>query len=187
MNAVSFAVGTCKLGAVLVAITEQGICALWLGDSTERLLADLKREYPDAAFSDSASSALGLVSNYIAEPSVTPNIPLVLEGTEFQRRVWNRLTEIPAGSTLTYSELAESLGMPDGVRAVASACASNRIAVLIPCHRVVRKGGSLAGYRWGVERKLQLLLSEGAELSRSAGLSCYAGLRRSAEQLRLGE
>jgi AraC family transcriptional regulator of adaptative response/methylated-DNA-[protein]-cysteine methyltransferase len=158
---IRFATAPTSLGTVLVAAGEQGVHTVLLGDSgsaTERELRDL---YP-AAHVEHEPELRGVAAGILDGPSVD----LDMHGTEFQLEVWRKLLEIPRGQTRTYTQLAAELGRPRSVRAVAHACASNRIGVLVPCHRVVRTDGSLAGYRWGIERKRALLEAEGAELSR---------------------
>jgi len=161
---IRFALGQCSLGAVLVAATEKGICAIQFGDDPQRLLDGLQDRFPrarliggDTAFEALVARVVGLVER----PSEAISLPLDVRGTAFQQRVWKALRDIPAGTTLTYGELAERIGSPAAVRAVATACATNEIAVAIPCHRVIRKGGAMAGYRWGIERKQALLAREG--------------------------
>ena len=158
-----FAVGECSLGAILVAASAKGITAILLGDDAEALVHDLEDRFPNAtliggdrAFEDVMAKVVGLVD----APRSGFDLPLDLRGTAFQHRVWEALRAIPAGTTVTYSEIAERIGMPKAVRAVASACAANKIAIAIPCHRVVRNDGSLSGYRWGVERKRTLIARE---------------------------
>ena len=158
-----FAVGECSLGAILVAASAKGITAILLGDDAEALVHDLEDRFPNAtliggdrAFEDVMAKVVGLVD----APRSGFDLPLDLRGTAFQHRVWEALRAIPAGMTVTYSEIAERIGMPKAVRAVASACAANKIAIAIPCHRVVRNDGSLSGYRWGVERKRTLIARE---------------------------
>jgi AraC family transcriptional regulator of adaptative response/methylated-DNA-[protein]-cysteine methyltransferase len=160
---IRFAVGQCSLGSILVAATERGVCAISLGDDPEALCHELERRFPNArlvggdrAFEALVARVVGLVEN----PHSKVELPLDIRGTAFQERVWQALTKIPVGKTATYSELARSLGSPASVRAVARACAQNALAVAIPCHRVVRKDGDLAGYRWGIERKRALLARE---------------------------
>lgn len=155
-----FAVGECSLGSILVAASDKGIAAILFGDEPETLVHDLEDRFPNAnlvggdrAFEDVMAKVVGLVE----APEVGLDLPLDVRGTAFQHRVWRALREIPVGTTATYSEIAEKIGMPKAVRAVAAACAANKIAVAIPCHRVVRNDGSLSGYRWGVERKRKLL------------------------------
>jgi AraC family transcriptional regulator of adaptative response/methylated-DNA-[protein]-cysteine methyltransferase len=160
---IRFAVGECSLGSILVAASARGVCAVLLGDDPERLVRDLERRFPRAAliggdrdFESVVANVVGLVES----PRTKTQLPLDVRGTAFQQRVWTALRAIPPGRTVTYSELAQSIGAPSSVRAVARACASNAIAVAIPCHRVVRRDGDLAGYRWGVERKKTLLARE---------------------------
>jgi AraC family transcriptional regulator of adaptative response/methylated-DNA-[protein]-cysteine methyltransferase len=157
---IRFAVGECSLGAILVAATARGVCAVLLGDSSEELLHDLERRFPradlvggDAGFEQLVAKVVGLVEN----PRLGLELPLDIRGTAFQRRVWEALREIPVGSTRSYADIAASIGLPRTVRAVAQACAANPLAVAIPCHRVVRSDGDLSGYRWGIERKRALL------------------------------
>lgn len=161
---IHFAVGTCSLGHVLVAQSEKGICALLLGDDPQVLLVDLQERFPhaeliggDQAFEQTVAQVIALVD----EPGSGFDLPLDIRGTAFQQRVWQVLQQIPAGETISYSELAQRVGAPRAVRAVASACAANALAVVIPCHRVVRSDGGLSGYRWGLERK-QILINKEA-------------------------
>lgn len=161
--AVRFAVGQCSLGAILVAQSQRGICAILLGDDPDRLVRDLQDQFPkaDIVGGDEAFEALiALVVGFVETPAVGLNLPLDVQGTAFQERVWRALREIPPGTTASYREIAERIGSPKAVRAVAQACAANPIAVAIPCHRVVRHDGALSGYRWGVERKRELLSRE---------------------------
>lgn len=158
-----FAVAGSNFGNVLVAMTQRGVCAILLGDEQEVLLQDLRRRFPKAALRAGDEAFMRCVEEvikFVETPSTRLQLPLDIQGTAFQQRVWLELTKIPAGTTASYSEIARSLGLPDGARAVANACAANSIAVAIPCHRVVRSGGDLAGYRWGVERKKELLRRE---------------------------
>jgi AraC family transcriptional regulator of adaptative response/methylated-DNA-[protein]-cysteine methyltransferase len=155
-----FAVGQCSLGSILVAASDKGIVAIFLGNNPEALVHELEDRFPkahliggDRSFEDVMAKVVGLVE----APETGLDLPLDVRGTAFQHRVWQALREIPAGTTATYTEIAERIGMPKAVRAVAAACAANKIAVAIPCHRVVRTDGSLSGYRWGVERKRALI------------------------------
>lgn len=157
------AVGESTLGAVLVAATERGVCAILLGHDGEMLLRELQDLFPnavivagDAGFRRWVGRAITMVN----EPEQAIDLPLDIRGTAFQQRVWDELRRIPAGTTTTYTSLAKKIGRPKAVRAVASACASNRIAIAIPCHRVIRLSGNPAGYRWGLERKKELLQRE---------------------------
>ncbi len=161
---IRFAIGQSSLGAVLVAASARGVCAILIDDDPEALIRDLERRFPkanligaDRDFEDLVARAVGLVER----PEVGLDLPLDLRGAAFQQRVWRALREIPAGETVSYAEIAARIGAPKAVRAVAGACAANRIAVAVPCHRVVRKDGDLSGYRWGVERKRELLRREG--------------------------
>jgi AraC family transcriptional regulator of adaptative response/methylated-DNA-[protein]-cysteine methyltransferase len=160
---IRFAIGHCSLGAILVAATEIGICAIELGDDAERLLQDFQSRFPQAEIvgDDPEFERLAALAICLADdPKRTPDLPLDIRGTAFQRRVWEELQRIPAGTTITYAELARRIGQPAAVRAVAGACAANKIALAIPCHRVVRTGGALSGYRWGIVRKRTLILRE---------------------------
>lgn len=160
---IHFAIGHCSLGAVLVARSARGICAILMGDEPEPLVRDLQDRFPKARLIGGDAGFEHLVAAVIAhveEPARGVDLPLDVRGTAFQQRVWQALRQIPPGTTTTYSELARNIGCPKAVRAVAGACAANALAVVIPCHRVVRTDGSLSGYRWGVERKRTLLKRE---------------------------
>jgi AraC family transcriptional regulator of adaptative response/methylated-DNA-[protein]-cysteine methyltransferase len=164
---IRFAVGQCSLGAILVAATEQGVCAITMGDDPEALVRDLQDRFPkaelgggDAAFDAWVAQVVGLVE----APGQGLTLPLDVRGTAFQQRVWQALRGIPAGETASYATIAARIGRPAAVRAVAQACGANPLAVAIPCHRVVRTDGALSGYRWGVERKAALLTRERASL-----------------------
>ena len=162
---IRFAVGECSLGSILVARSERGVCAILLGDDPDALLRELQDRFPRATLvgGDAEFEALvARVVGFIEAPRLGLDLPLDVRGTAFQQRVWRALREIPAGATVSYRELAERIGAPGSVRAVAGACAANPLAVAIPCHRVVRSDGGLAGYRWGVERKRALLQREAA-------------------------
>ena len=157
---IRFAIGQCSLGAILVAATAVGICAILMGDDAGQLARDLQDRFPaaelvgaDAGFEETVAKVVGLVE----APGIGFDLPLDVRGTVFQQRVWEALRQVPSGSTVSYAELAARIGMPSGARAVAGACAANPVAVAIPCHRVVRNDGALSGYRWGVERKRALL------------------------------
>jgi len=160
---IRFAVGQCSLGAILVAQSQRGICAILLGDDPDYLVRDLQDQFPRAELigcDREFEQLIAQVVGFIEAPSVGLHLPLDIRGTAFQERVWRALREIPPGTTATYTGIAAHIGSPRAVRAVARACATNRIAVAIPCHRVVRRDGSLAGYRWGVSRKRELLRRE---------------------------
>jgi AraC family transcriptional regulator of adaptative response/methylated-DNA-[protein]-cysteine methyltransferase len=158
--AIRFAVGQCSLGSILVAATEKGVCAISLGDDPEALVRDLQDRFANARliggdrdFEDLVAKVIG----FVEAPAQGCDLPLDLRGTAFQQRVWQALRKVPAGKTATYTEIARRIGSPNAVRAVAAACAGNPVAVAIPCHRVVRLDGNLAGYRWGIARKRTLL------------------------------
>ena len=162
-----FALGCSSLGKVLVAHGANGICAILLGDEPQRLIGDLGALFardrligaeasPDATLSSAVEAAVQAVE----APWRKFDPPLDIRGTEFQRRVWRELREIPAGTTTSYTEIARRIGAPKALRAVAGACAANVLAIAIPCHRVLRSNGSLSGYRWGMERKRQLIERE---------------------------
>jgi AraC family transcriptional regulator, regulatory protein of adaptative response / methylated-DNA-[protein]-cysteine methyltransferase len=154
-----------SLGMLLVAVTERGICGVSLGDAEESLVAALRAELPEAELVRTTDARDRLVDSVVAHVEGTTRgdeLPLDVRATAFQWQVWRALQRIPEGATRTYQEIARELGQPSAARAVARACASNRVAVLIPCHRVVRGDGGLGGYRWGVARKAALLAREGA-------------------------
>ncbi|WP_207207822.1 bifunctional DNA-binding transcriptional regulator/O6-methylguanine-DNA methyltransferase Ada [Methylibium sp. Pch-M] len=162
-TAIRFAIGQCSLGAILVAQSERGICAILLGDDPDALAHDLQDRFPqarliggEADFEDWVARVVG----FVEAPGLGLDLPLDVRGTAFQQRVWQALRDIPPGRTASYTEVAARIGAPTAVRAVAQACAANALAVAIPCHRVVRSDGALSGYRWGVERKRQLLALE---------------------------
>jgi AraC family transcriptional regulator of adaptative response/methylated-DNA-[protein]-cysteine methyltransferase len=160
---IRFAIGECSLGAILVAASEVGVCAILIGDDPDALARDLQDRFPraeliggDPGFEQLVAKVVGLVE----APGLGLDLPLDVRGTAFQQRVWQALRDIPAGRTVSYADLARRIGAPKSVRAVAQACGANALAVAIPCHRVVRNDGALAGYRWGVERKRALLERE---------------------------
>ena len=160
---IRFAVGECSLGSILVAQSDRGICAIFLGDDPDLLARALQDRFPqanliggDKQFEELVSKVVG----FVEAPAIGLDLPLDIQGTAFQQRVWLALQQIPAGSTISYKEVADRIGSPKAVRAVAQACAANSLAVAIPCHRVVRRGGELSGYRWGVDRKRTLLKRE---------------------------
>jgi AraC family transcriptional regulator, regulatory protein of adaptative response / methylated-DNA-[protein]-cysteine methyltransferase len=162
---IRFAVGECSLGSILVAATEKGVCTIHFGDDPDALVRDLQDHFPKAQLIGGDARFEQLVAQVVAfveAPAQALDLPLDVRGTAFQQRVWQALREIPVGSTATYAAIAERIGEPRAIRAVARACASNKIALAIPCHRVVRTDGALSGYRWGVERKRALLEREAA-------------------------
>jgi AraC family transcriptional regulator, regulatory protein of adaptative response / methylated-DNA-[protein]-cysteine methyltransferase len=160
---IRFAIGECSLGSILVARSDQGVCAVFLGDDPAALARELQDRFPranliggDAEFEKVVARVVG----FVEAPGRGLDLPLDVRGTAFQKRVWQALRRIPAGKTVSYTELAKRIGAPESVRAVAGACAANLLAVAIPCHRVVRNDGGLSGYRWGVERKRALIERE---------------------------
>jgi AraC family transcriptional regulator of adaptative response/methylated-DNA-[protein]-cysteine methyltransferase len=162
---IRFAAGRCSLGALVVARSGLGLCAILLGDAPEPLIADLERRYPgaiDAGHDAELAGALSRVATLIENPAAELGLPLDLRGSDFMQEVWQALRDIPPGTTASYGEVARRIGAPASARAVARACAANQLAVAIPCHRVVRADGRLSGYRWGVERKGALLAREAA-------------------------
>jgi AraC family transcriptional regulator of adaptative response/methylated-DNA-[protein]-cysteine methyltransferase len=157
---IHFAVGQCSLGSVLVAATDMGVCAILLGDDPAALEQDLRRRFPNAQMSGEDDEFAGFVArvvSFIETPAAGLDLPLDVRGTAFQQRVWQELRAIPAGATVSYTDVAKRIGAPNAARGVAQACAANPIAVAVPCHRVVRSDGGISGYRWGVERKRALL------------------------------
>jgi AraC family transcriptional regulator of adaptative response/methylated-DNA-[protein]-cysteine methyltransferase len=163
---IRFAVGQCSLGAILVARSDRGVCAILIGDDPDALARDLQDRFPqatllggDVEFEQWVARVIG----FVEAPGLGLDLPLDVRGTAFQQRVWKALRTIPPGKTATYSDIAQRIGAPNATRAVAQACASNLLAVAIPCHRVVRRDGTLSGYRWAVERKRALLASEAQE------------------------
>ncbi len=165
---IAYGTASCSLGSLLVAATERGVCAIVLGETSGDVVQQLHERFREAKSlqrSDSLASLLKRVCAFVEAPRTAAplhDLPLDVRGTAFQRRVWHALREIPVGSTLSYAQLARQLGVEDGARAVASACAANPVALAIPCHRVVRGDGGLAGYRWGAARKRRLLEREGS-------------------------
>jgi AraC family transcriptional regulator of adaptative response/methylated-DNA-[protein]-cysteine methyltransferase len=160
---IRFAVGQCSLGAILVARSKKGICAITLGDNPDELVRDLQDRFPNANLIGADRGFERLVAQvvgFVEAPRIGLDLPLDVRGTAFQQRVWQALRGIPAGKTASYAEVARRIGKPKAVRAVAQACGANKIAVAIPCHRVVKNDGVLSGYRWGVERKRALIEKE---------------------------
>lgn len=164
---ISWEIGTTSLGKIMIAATDRGICFIQFGDNKEKLLKELQNEFPDASRSrmkdtqkDQFNDWMNVLNLYLRHDSKKLNLPLDIRGTAFQVKVWKYLQKIPYGKTLSYTEVAKAIGCPDAVRAVAGACAKNKIALVIPCHRVLRGTGHLAGYRWGLKRKEKLLKLE---------------------------
>ena len=151
------------LGEVLVAATDRGVSAVYLGDATAKLVDELRKEYPRAEIAAEKGAFSQWVEEVVARTEGSAprrELPLDLQATAFQRRVWQELQRIPRGTTRTYSQIAKAVGKPRAVRAVARACATNPVSIVVPCHRVVRADGNLAGYRWGLSRKEKLLARE---------------------------
>jgi AraC family transcriptional regulator, regulatory protein of adaptative response / methylated-DNA-[protein]-cysteine methyltransferase len=160
---ISYTIISSPMGKLLIASTERGLCAVRFGDSDASLLRELQSDFHAANLQRRDSElkpAVASVKSLMAGMNISGDIPLDIQGTAFQQRVWNALRQIPRGQTRSYTEVAQSIGSPKAVRAVANACASNPVALVVPCHRVVQANGKLAGYRWGVERKAALLRKE---------------------------
>lgn len=163
---IRYAVEPCALGLVIVAATPKGVCAIEFGDDARSLENGLRARFPKAQFAPADAEFTAWVAAllvYIDLPQGILDLPLDVRGTVFQRRVWQALQEIPAGQTASYAEIARRIGQPRAYRAVAHACAGNPVALAIPCHRVLRGDGGLAGYRWGTGRKAELLRRESKE------------------------
>jgi AraC family transcriptional regulator of adaptative response/methylated-DNA-[protein]-cysteine methyltransferase len=183
---IRWTVEACALGAILVAATERGVCAIELGDAPDALVGRLRTRFPSAVLDAGDADFrdwVGRVLAWVEHPRDALDLPLDVQGTAFQRQVWNALRAIPRGRTASYAEVARTIGRPGAARAVAAACASNALALAIPCHRVVRGDGGLSGYRWGAARKAELLRRELAEDDRGAagagGLEGDAGAQGS--------
>jgi AraC family transcriptional regulator of adaptative response/methylated-DNA-[protein]-cysteine methyltransferase len=164
-ESIRFAVGECWLGSILVAATDKGVCAIFFGDDPDVLTQNLQDRFPKARLIGADPHFEQLVARvvgFINAPAQGLDLPLDIRGTAFQQQVWQALREIPPGATASYTEIAAHIGRSKAARAVAQACASNPLAVAIPCHRVVRTDGALSGYRWGVARKRALLEREAA-------------------------
>jgi AraC family transcriptional regulator of adaptative response/methylated-DNA-[protein]-cysteine methyltransferase len=160
---IHFAIGESSLGTILVASTPKGVAAILLGKDPEALIRELQDRFPKAQLvgdDRNYASVIARVVGYVEAPALGLDLPLDVRGTAFQQRVWQALMRIPPGQTLSYAQLAESIGRPSAARAVARACAQNRLAVIVPCHRIIRGDGSLGGYRWGLPRKQALLEAE---------------------------
>jgi AraC family transcriptional regulator of adaptative response/methylated-DNA-[protein]-cysteine methyltransferase len=156
-----FVIGECSLGSILVAQSARGVCSILIGEDPALLARDLQVRFPEAnLISNENNELVAKVAGLVEKPGSGFDLSLDIRGTVFQQRVWQALLQIPPGSTATYTDIANQIGMPGAVRAVAQACAANAVAVVIPCHRVVKSDGSLSGYRWGVERKRALLERE---------------------------
>jgi AraC family transcriptional regulator of adaptative response/methylated-DNA-[protein]-cysteine methyltransferase len=162
---IRFATGACSLGAILIAASATGLCAISLGDEPAPLTAALHARFPAARITEDSNLAESLARAiaFIDKPGAALDLPLDIRGTAFQRRVWQALQAIPPGRTASYAQIAQSIGAPAAARAVAGACAANPLAVAIPCHRALRADGALAGYRWGLPRKRRLLDAESTD------------------------
>jgi AraC family transcriptional regulator of adaptative response/methylated-DNA-[protein]-cysteine methyltransferase len=163
---IRFAIGECSLGSILAAVTVKGICAILLGDNPSVLRRELQEHFKVARLIESDEDLGELVAKVVQlveSPWLDLDLPFDLRGTSFEQRVWQAVREIPPGSTASYTDIAERVGEPKEALAVSEACASNILAVAIPCHRVVRKSGGLSGYRWGFKRKRALLAREAAQ------------------------
>jgi AraC family transcriptional regulator, regulatory protein of adaptative response / methylated-DNA-[protein]-cysteine methyltransferase len=163
---IQFGIGTCWLGSILVAASDKGICAILIGDHPAALRRDLEDRFPEAQLAEGGEAIAQLTARVVAlaeAPDRNPDLSLDPQGTAFQQRVWQALREVPAGATATYSDIAARIGAPKEAYAVGEACAANMIAIAIPCHRIMRKNGALAGYRWGVRRKRALLKREAGQ------------------------
>lgn len=162
---IMLAIGECSLGSFLIAQTKKGICNVSLSDSPEELIENIQKQFPkaffitsDNIFEENIKKIISIIEN--PKQQIILNLPLDMQGTIFQKKVWNILKNIPIGKTVSYMDIAQMMGLPKSARAVAKACASNNIAILIPCHRVIRKDGEISGYRWGIERKKEILKRE---------------------------
>lgn len=163
-----YSIGKSTLGLVLIAQNSaegNAICHLALGANNEELIHNLQASYPTISCvenNNSCAKNLAAIIAFIEQPHQSLNLPLAISGTDFQQRVWRQLQQIPMGKTASYSEIAQQLSAPKAARAVAKACASNQLALVIPCHRVICSNGDISGYRWGIERKIELLRRENA-------------------------
>ena len=166
--AIRYATAESPLGRMLVAATEKGVCTITFGEDDDELIEVLQQRFPYAEFTRESArngwlaDAIGFIGDQMSETPTAATFPLDVRATAFQQRVWKALQQIPRGETRSYSRLAAELGSPSATRAVAGACAANPVAVVVPCHRIVGKDGSLTGYRWGTERKRKLLQAEKA-------------------------
>ena len=162
---ITYTITPSALGNLLVAATERGVCSVMLDDSPDALEAELAQEYPRAKLhrdGDTMREWVDALVQYLDGDPAPLDLPVDVQATAFQRRVWDALRAIPYGMTRTYAEVAEIIGAPKAVRAVGHACATNKVALIIPCHRVLRTDGTLGGYRWGLERKRALIEQEKA-------------------------
>lgn len=165
VDAIDYDITTCRLGLLLAATDAHGVCAVFPGQRQQTLVAELQRRFPAALIRHSPArlqDTLAAITGLIEQPAGNPDLPLSLYGTAFQQQVWQALRTVKPGATISYSELAQYIGKPKAVRAVAAACAANPVAILLPCHRVIGKNGRLTGYHWGLARKKTLLAQEAA-------------------------
>lgn len=163
LQCIQYALGYSALGHILVASNMVGVCAILMGDEPNTLVSDLQTRFPRLSLlpgKDLVKTYLDVILAYIESPSAKIDLPFVLQGTDFQQRVWQALCQIPKGKTVSYTDIAVQLGVPKSARAVAQACAANPVALLVPCHRVIGRDGAVSGYRWGIERKKMLLQRE---------------------------
>ncbi len=159
---INYTIAPCTLGYLLVGATERGVCSVTIGDTPEFVVDALREEYPAAEITpaNDLSEPVNAILSYLDGDRTRIDLPLDIQATAFQRRVWDALREIPYGVTRSYTEIAREIGKPEAVRAVANACGANHVALIVPCHRVVRENGALGGYKWGIERKRALLEQE---------------------------
>jgi AraC family transcriptional regulator of adaptative response/methylated-DNA-[protein]-cysteine methyltransferase len=177
---IQFAITECSFGSVLAASTDRGLCAIFLGDNAASLETDLVRAFPKADLVPAPRSyrqVLSDVARLVEAPWSELSLPLDIQGTAFQCRVWEALRAIPSGTTRSYTEIAEQIGSPTAARAVARACATNALGVVVPCHRVVRANGDISGYRGGVPRKQQLLERERVHAAQQLSQAARTGRR----------
>ena len=164
-----YSMGRSTLGHVLVASSDRGVVSILIGDEPQMLVDELKENFPDAALrAVDGDNLIDMVVGLVEDPAAKVDLPLDIRGTPFQQKVWAALRALPAGTTTTYADLAVQVGAPKAIRAVGGACAANKLALVIPCHRVLRADGSLAGYRWGMQRKQALIERESAPMRKSA-------------------
>jgi AraC family transcriptional regulator of adaptative response/methylated-DNA-[protein]-cysteine methyltransferase len=175
LETIRYEILECSLGHVLVGASSRGICCVLLGEDALALEADFQARFPQARLENAAVNGVRLILATIEDPRTTMSLPLDARGTEFQKKVWRELGRIPVGKSASYAELASALGSPKAARAVASACAAIPLAVLIPCHRVIRRDGGISGYRWGVMRKSALLVREQQDGSNDTPRNSGAG------------
>lgn len=162
MEELRYSIGDSSVGLILVAESNKGLCAILLGDTSAELKMELQRRFPKAILRESIVKDLDAVLDLLKDPLISHEFTLDERGSDFQKRVWKALREIPSGTIVTYTDIAKKIGSPKAVRAVGAACGANPISIVTPCHRVIRKSGNLAGYFWGLERKKWLIAFEQA-------------------------